>query len=259
MIQFPKSNKKGFTLIELLVVVAIFGLLTSIVLVAIKGVKEKSIMARALNFNAQIYHYLGAYSAGIWDFNEGSGGIATDTSGNGNDGTINGASWTTDTPSGTGYALSFDGDGDYVDIPDYLFTEDTTVSLWVKRAEEGETREHLFGHDTFFIHSDTYIRARPHGWLNWIGISTNLSTNWNHIVFVAENMTTIRLYVNGIDEGARSDPLDINETLMYIGAPGIYSPNNTIDEVRIYEQVLSSTQIKKLYAEGLAKKEIAAK
>ena len=33
---------------------------------------------------------------GYWNFNEGSGSILTDQSSNGNDGTINGASWSTD-------------------------------------------------------------------------------------------------------------------------------------------------------------------
>ncbi len=36
---------------------------------------------------------------GYWNFNEGSGSTVTDLSGNGNNGTINGATWSTDAPS----------------------------------------------------------------------------------------------------------------------------------------------------------------
>ena len=36
---------------------------------------------------------------GYWDFNEGSGNTVTDLSGNGNNGTINGATWSTDAPA----------------------------------------------------------------------------------------------------------------------------------------------------------------
>ena len=55
----------------------------------------------------------------LWHFDEGSGNTAYDSSANGNDGFLKGdPQWTTDTPSSTGYALDFDGDGDYVEVPD---------------------------------------------------------------------------------------------------------------------------------------------
>ena len=38
---------------------------------------------------------------GYWDFEEGTGSVVNDLSGNGNDGTINGASWSTDVPNQT--------------------------------------------------------------------------------------------------------------------------------------------------------------
>ncbi|MFQ6061937.1 MAG: hypothetical protein ACE5J9_02015 [Methanosarcinales archaeon] len=48
-----------------------------------------------------------------WHFDEGSGNIVKDTSGNGNDGTIHGAIWTTGI---SGKALRFDGNNDYVEV-----------------------------------------------------------------------------------------------------------------------------------------------
>jgi hypothetical protein len=50
---------------------------------------------------------------GYWNFDEGSGSIAHDSSGNGNDGNIYSASWTTGV---SGSALNYDGLDDYVDI-----------------------------------------------------------------------------------------------------------------------------------------------
>jgi hypothetical protein len=75
---------------------------------------------------------------GYWPFDEGSGTIAKDYSGNGNDGTlcngstcgVQGPTWTTGKVGG---ALSFDGVDDYVDTslifnsPSYF-----TVAAWVK-------------------------------------------------------------------------------------------------------------------------------
>ena len=56
--------------------------------------------------------YVNAY----WKLDEGSGDTAYDSSGNGYDGTIYGAIWTT---GYSGYALDFDGVNDYVDFSDY--------------------------------------------------------------------------------------------------------------------------------------------
>jgi hypothetical protein len=73
--------------------------------------------------------------AAYWSFNEGSGDIAHDLSGYGHDGTIHGATWTSNSVSG--YALDFDGtDSDYIEIdnPDGLKFSDESFSLsaWVQ-------------------------------------------------------------------------------------------------------------------------------
>jgi len=54
-----------------------------------------------------------------WKFDEGSGNTAHDSSFHNYDGAIYGATWTTDTPSGSGYALDFDGVNDYINFDDY--------------------------------------------------------------------------------------------------------------------------------------------
>ena len=51
---------------------------------------------------------------GMWLFNEGKGGTAADTSGNGNDGEIHGAKWV---DGKFGKALEFDGVGNWVEVP----------------------------------------------------------------------------------------------------------------------------------------------
>ncbi|MBW2649065.1 MAG: hypothetical protein JRC53_04520, partial [Deltaproteobacteria bacterium] len=64
-------------------------------------------------------------------FDEGSGSVAYDQSLYGNDGTINGATWTR---GRYGYALEFDGEDDYVEIPntEILNLPAFAVSVWVK-------------------------------------------------------------------------------------------------------------------------------
>ena len=71
---------------------------------------------------------------GYWKFDEIKGGIAKDSSGNGNDGTIYGA----EAIAGkTGQVLSFDGVNDYVDCGNngsLKITDAITVEAWVKIA-----------------------------------------------------------------------------------------------------------------------------
>jgi hypothetical protein len=77
----------------------------------------------------------------LWNFNEGTGTTLTDQTSNDNDGTINGATWSTNVPpaSGGNNALSFDGSGDYVDLGDQLdITGDFTISAYIN-IENSET------------------------------------------------------------------------------------------------------------------------
>src|SRR5262249_39277761 len=65
-------------------------------------------------------------------FNEGSGNTVADYSGNGNDGTISGATWTTGKYDS---ALSFDGVSSVVTIKDSPFvdlTKSMTLEAWVQ-------------------------------------------------------------------------------------------------------------------------------
>jgi hypothetical protein len=66
-----------------------------------------------------------------WHFDEGSGNIVKDSSGNGNDGTIYGAAWA---QGKLGKALRFDGSNDYVSVSDHPnleFSPCITVEAWV--------------------------------------------------------------------------------------------------------------------------------
>jgi hypothetical protein len=104
---------------------------------------------------------------GYWKFDEGSGNIAHDYSGNGNDGTIYGASWTEGI---SGYALDFDGVDDYVDVSDdecfditlavtlvaWANIEDLSTAEWhtIYSKSLGPVCERNYG---IFINNDGYV------------------------------------------------------------------------------------------------------
>ena len=72
---------------------------------------------------------------GAWGFSEGTGGTTADASGNGNTGTITGATWTAQGRHGN--ALSFNGTGNVVRVASSAslnLTTGMTLSAWVRPA-----------------------------------------------------------------------------------------------------------------------------
>ncbi len=71
---------------------------------------------------------------GLWHLDEGSGSIAADSSGRGNDGTMVGPTWV---PGRIGSALSFNGQSGRVEVVDNASLEPTAAvsgSAWIERA-----------------------------------------------------------------------------------------------------------------------------
>ena len=268
-------NKKGFTLVELLVVIAIIALLAAIALVALGGARDKARIAAGLEFEANLRHSLGAYAVGIWDFNEGSETTANDSSGFDNHGTLVGTaafSSEGDTPSGDGYAVSFDGGGEYVDITGFGVPsgpQGRTVSLWVKAAVEdlSNTQHKILrnspdngdgindkgitinyrGDDFYaYVYDENADRCS-------IRIVNNPDIGkWYHLVLTHDDVDA-NVYANGIYVTTK----ECIGSIFYDGAfrLGCYSAthmnfNGSVDNVMVFDQVLSLTQIEQLYVEG---------
>ena len=95
---------------------------------------EVRIYNRILSDTEVNEHYAATFTnesnlVGLWHFDEGSGATVTDASGNGNHGAII-------APVGGSYAMSFDGNGDYITVPDSAsldLTGEFTIEGWIKR------------------------------------------------------------------------------------------------------------------------------
>jgi len=279
-----RNQKRSFTLIELLVVIALVGLIFGIVLVALSSARDKARRAAALQFAASVYHALGAEAVGIWDFDEGSGTTATDTSGYGNNGTLtNGPVWRCAssnpnyTPSGGGCSLQFDGNNDYVNLGNPVslrLTGNQTIEMWLYPTSFGARRNPYAkaygGEGTITQETDGRVsyyygtcggNCSPY---TSISMTSNLSLNtWAHLVLVRD-LANMKLYwykngtlVNQTNASYASATASSNSAMIGRGYVSNYA--GRIDGVRIYGEVFSSAQVQQLYAEGVGEHGLVAK
>jgi len=260
-------ENRAFTLLELLVVITIIGVLASIVVVSMSGSTDSATIAKGKAYAQQVHALLGSNAVGIWNFDEGTGDTVYDISGYGNDGTLAGD--THFVPSDIeGYALSFDGTGDYVDITTNLssyITDEITIEMWIYPYLVPTS-----GHDYILNWYHTVSLTTSYQVCVGCGVffcridgisypvyGKNIipENEWMHIIGTREE-NIIRLYKNGILEGEGTNvstgKID-NATTLYIAQyPSAgYQFNGLIDEVRIYSEALSATEIQKHYVQGL--------
>jgi hypothetical protein len=214
---------------------------------------------------------------GHWTFDEGEGYTTADVSGNGNDGMIweNGVTWTTDTPTGTGFALQFEGEEGAVDIgdPEILkIVGDITLAAWVKTDAATSQWHNIIvkGHGV----GEIVLRLDGNGHPSqfWCGsydtadhmvISYDLAdelNTWIHLVGTYDDDNQLwTLYFNGEWVSDTFDPIGAVavDRGWAIGArasaDGTYPTERhytgCIDDVCIYDVPLSEDEVLQLYQE----------
>jgi hypothetical protein len=218
---------------------------------------------------------------GYWKFDEGSGNIAADSSGNGNNGAlINSPAWVDGRWGGK--ALSFNGVDQYVNVTGNTdlnpHTSNWTISAWVNIAQLTNSGGNDYGFvivgkrqtasDTSLTllargGSSTTSQARfafiYDGTLQLAGAQTPLMnvSGW-HYVSGERSGGDLYVYVDGVEYGPNNfvnyggnltASTDVNSTtpinLAHHGAWSSYY-NGTIDEVRIYNRTLSQQEIQEI-------------
>ena len=207
---------------------------------------------------------------GMWLFNEGSGNVANDTSGHGNDGTIEGGgNWVN---GKFGKALSLDGSDNYVEIAhddSLMVGGEHTIALWFKLDQTPAEGMGVVTKDDWapgFWWNATIIRHHTHdpaGTLHYIDANWNPDTNWHHIAATWDS-EAFGVYLDGdeISSGISARDLGRNPLTDKPLLFGIYLDTGQhakwglflsaiIDDVAIFNTALSEGEIKSIMNVGL--------
>jgi len=265
---------KSFTLIEILVVIVVIGVLSAFILVGMSSITRSANIAKSQAFLNSIDNSLLLGRVSQWKLDErttaGHGDTFIDSWGSNtgtlytNNGTNNKVS--SDCPSGK--CLSFDGTDDYVDIGNDKFNyQQFTVSHWIKtstvtivpfsnyyRQAAGQPEYGWFttirsnGRPSIQINSNAY--TPPNGPL----VNDNI---W-HLITIIVNGANAIFYTDGVQVSTytySSAPSYAVSVETYIGAKyeGAINGNfsGSIDDIRIYNQAISTSQIQQNYYIGL--------
>jgi hypothetical protein len=191
-------------------------------------------------------------------FDEGAGSATADASGNGNDGTISGAAWTSVGKHGS--ALSFDGVNDWVTVNDSqsLHLEGgLTLSAWVKPTAGGSSWQTVVlkeatGHLDYALYaSATAGLPSGHAYIDGADERTNgpsplPSDTWSYLAATYDG-SQLLLYRDGVE--IASTPLEgglaMGTGQLRIGGNGIWTEwfHGLIDDLRLYDRALTPTEI----------------
>jgi len=205
-------------------------------------------------------------------------GNANDESGNGNDGTVNGATLIVDRFGNAGNAYEFDGVNDFINCGNSSTLNwqdsDYSISVWVKRSSSGvqsSTHQVFIGKQLdgnpyrgwfFRFETNNLVNfSSSYDAYPWIGNgyveTTNpfFNTDWDNYIGVLNGQDQLmKLYVNGqlnnSSSGSNTYNID-NASDLFIGRKlnGEYFPGQ-IDDIRIYNRALTEAEIQELYGGG---------
>jgi hypothetical protein len=198
---------------------------------------------------------------GYWPFC----GNANDASGNGNNGTVNGATLTTDRFGSANSAYSFDGVSTYIDVvhsSSMNLNSAYSVEFWINNLNNTGGWYSAVSKDNWFSNQGfiNYIAATVFSSVNCAAsnhASTFLPINsWIHIAVTFEN-NTLKVYKDGILVATENQTFSNATTSLRFGArhqnDGTGITNfftGKLDDIAIWNRALTASEIQALYTTG---------
>jgi hypothetical protein len=192
-----------------------------------------------------------------WNFEENTGTVAKDTSGNNYNGTIYSATWATGQKN-KGSSLKFDGTNSYVDIGSSFGTLSSyTISFWAKHNTTGRMPFGSKGNVNFYWYGDNswrYVHGGTAGeyyYPHQVSIPTG---TWGYFTATYDG-AKVSIYRNGVFEGSQSTSGSADFSSGFLIGSG-YTDNSTyrfigqIDNVKIYNYARTPAQVAYDYNRG---------
>lgn len=211
--------------------------------------------------------------AAHWEFEDGGGTTAQDSTANGNDGAlVNGPAWTSGKIDG---GLSFDGTDDYVDVSDnpslrFGQHDSFTIAFWARPIGTGQGfavskmrtggANGVFGYQVYWSPSGNWCFLIDSAGYNqtylWTSENSAPEDNWYHVAAVYDNKD-MKIYLNGQLDGHTSFSYNASGTPDKNLAIGVRSFDTTLeqyfkgklDDIRIYNQALNANEVAALVPE----------
>lgn len=193
-------------------------------------------------------------------FNEGSGTVVLDASGNNNSGTMN-SGVTRVNDATRGQVLSFNGSNGMVTIADANsldLTTGITLEAWVRPTSVDGWRTAILKETTgglsYSLYANDDDADKPAGYVRINSIEEKVrakrrltASAWAHIAMTYDG-ATMRFYVNGEEVESRKQPgaAEVSNGKLRIGGNLVWGEwfRGQIDDVRIYDVAVGSAQIK---------------
>jgi hypothetical protein len=188
-------------------------------------------------------------------------GNANDESGNGNDGTVNGATLASDRFGETDSAYDFDGVNDYVEIldsPELSGMSELSLSAWVRINEPFSENGVIISKWSPSPRSYVFY-FKPTADVVRLGMSSHGSTfpdkliniqQWHHLLAVLDG-TQITLFLDGNAQSTTSYSGSVPASTMNVLIGKEHDVERyfkgSIDDLRIYDRALSNNEVAELY------------
>ena len=204
-------------------------------------------------------------------------GNANDVSGNGNNGTVNGATLTTDRFGKSNSAYNFDGKSNFISVPNKStldLSDSLTISIWhydrvqnfdpINKVYKGSLISKVQNNTSNGYWIDAFQCATNNQTKNdislgsngWSANNCNNSQTWQNLVLTFKS-GKYQVYINGVlidSNTIASNKIPVNSLPLIIGfmngATTNRYYNGIMDDIRFYNRVLNSNDVNAIYHEG---------